>query len=151
MKKIFLASLALTSFAVSMLLFQMTSCSKSDAQTNCPPATYPITGLWEGTYQTNQVQHAPTYESMAIYPDGTIVRRNKVVGTTNDYAFTRGKWTLTGNIFTYRDTTLFYSGGTVVETGTLTFNNNGTLTNGTWQNISGQSYTGTFQNVKRIN
>jgi hypothetical protein len=44
MKKIFLASLALTAFAASILLFQMTSCTKSKAGIY-PVATYPITGL----------------------------------------------------------------------------------------------------------
>jgi hypothetical protein len=112
--------------------------------------TYPIAGLWEGTYQTNQVIHAPTYASMTIFPDGTIIKRNKVVGI-NEYNLTRGRWTLSGNLFQYRDTTLLYSGGTVVETGSLTFKNDGTFSNGTWQNISGQTYTGTYQNMKRIN
>lgn len=152
MRKIFMASLALTIFALAILLFQMTSCKKSTAQSNCPTAIYPVTGLWEGTYQTNQVMHAPTYASLAIYPDGTIMKRDKVVGTGNDYALTRGTWKLTGSTLQYRDTTLVYSGGaTVIETGTLTFSNTGTLTNATWQQISGQSYTGTFQNMKRIN
>jgi len=151
MKKLFMASLALTTFAASVALFQMTSCKKSVAQTNCPTATYPVTGLWEGTYQTDQVSHAATYTSMAIYPDGTIIRRAKIVGTANDYALTRGTWKLTGSAFEYRDTTLLYSGGTVVEKGTLTFSNNGTFANGTWQDLTGQSYTGTYQNVKRIN
>jgi hypothetical protein len=152
MKKVFMASLALTLFALSITLFQMTSCKKSNAQTNCPTPTYPVTGLWEGTYQTDQVSHAPTYASLVIYPDGTIIKRNKVVGAANDYALTRGIWKLTGTVFEYRDTTLIYSGGvSVIEKGTLTFSNTGTLTSGTWQDISGQSYTGTFQNVKRIN
>jgi len=147
-----MASLALTAFSLSIALFQMTSCKKTKAQNNCPTPSYPITGLWEGTYQTDQVTHAPTYISMAVYPDGTIVRRAKIVGTANDYAFTRGSWKLTGTNFEYKDTTLIYSSGaTVIEKGTLTFSNTGTLTNGTWQDLSGQSYTGTYQNVKRIN
>jgi len=147
-----MASLAMTTFAAATVLFQMTSCKKSTAQTNCPTATYPVTGLWEGTYQTDQVTHVPTYSSMTIYPDGTMMKRGKVVGTVNDYALTRGTWKLTGNTFEYRDTTLVYSGGsTVIEKGTLTFSNTGTFTNGTWQDISGQSYTGTYQNMKRIN
>ena len=145
-----MASIAMTTFAIAAVLFQMASCKKSEAG-NCPTVTYPVTGLWEGTYQTDQVSHVPTYSSMTIYPDGTIIRRSKVVGTANDFALTRGTWKLTGSTFEYRDTTILYSGGSVVEKGTLTFNVNGTFTNGTWQNISGQSYTGTYQNTKRIN
>jgi len=151
MKRIFLASLAMTVFALSAALFQMTSCKKSNAQTNCPTPVYPVTGLWEGTYQTDQVSHAATYASLTIYPDGTFMKRNKLVGTANDYALTRGTWALSGSTFTYRDTTLIYSGAAVVEKGSLTFSNTGTFSNGTWQDISGQSYTGTFQNMKRIN
>ena len=147
-----MASLALSAFAFSIVLFQMTSCKKATAQIKCPTPTYPVTGLWEGTYQTDQVSHAPTYISFSIYPDGTFMRRSKVVGTTSDYALTRGSWKLTNAAFEYRDTSLIYSSGvTVIEKGTLTFSNTGTLTNGTWQDISGQPYTGTYQNVKRIN
>src|SRR3954462_9205399 len=53
MRKIILASFALTFFAAATIVFQMASCKKSTAQTNCPPAVYPVTGLWEGTYQTD--------------------------------------------------------------------------------------------------
>jgi len=154
MKKIFMASVVTMVFALSAALLQMTSCKKANAQTttNCPTATYPVTGVWEGTYQTDQVSHAPTYASFAIYPDGTFIKRCKVVGTAaNDYSITRGAWTLAGTTFQYRDTTLIYSGGYVVEKGTLTFSNTGTFTNSTWQDVFGQTYTGTFQNMKRIN
>jgi hypothetical protein len=133
-----------------ILIHDTTRITIRDTIEVCPPATYPVAGLWEGTYQTDQISHAPTYASMTIYPDGTITKRNGVVGT-NEYHYTRGRWTLSGNTFQYRDTTLIYSGGTVIETGTLTFKNDGTFSNATWQNVSGQSYTGTFQNMKRIN
>ncbi len=132
----------------------MTSCEKAEATTppptKCPDPTYPITGLWEGTYRTDQVSHAATYVSFAIYPDGTMLRRSKH-STANEYALFRGRWKLTGNQFEYRDTAILYSGGTIVDIGTATFSNTGDLTNASWQDISGQSYTGTFQNMKRIN
>jgi hypothetical protein len=149
MKKIFMASVTLTTFAAAIALFQITSCKKSNAQTSCPPATYPITGLWEGTYQTDQVTHDPTYNSFAIYPDGTILRRSRVVSST-EYALFKGTWTLTGNLFQYRDTTVTYSGGYIINTGSLTFDNTGTLSGGTWQGITTHS-SGTFQNMARIN
>lgn len=153
MRKLLMASAIFTFFAASLTLFQIASCKKADAQiteTDCPPNTYPITGLWEGTYQTNQVSHAPTYASFTIYPDGSFLRRAKHSGTT-EYAFSKGRWKLTGNTFEYRDTTILYTGGLVVGAGTATFNNSGTLTNATWQDVSGQPYTGTYQNIKRIN
>jgi hypothetical protein len=152
MKKIFMASLALTVFAAAIVLFQMASCTKSDAQTSCPPATYPVTGLWEGTYQTNQVSHPATYVSLAIYPDGTIIRRSKIASSSG-YAYFKGTWKLTGYTFEFKDSTLSYSAGLQIDTGTLTFSNDGTMSNGTWQDVGGtvQSFTGTFQNIKRIN
>jgi hypothetical protein len=107
MRKIFMISAALTIFALASLLFQMTSCKKTSAQStdNCPPAVYPITGLWEGTYQTDQVN---------------------------------------------QDTSMLpYSGGSIINKAKLTFSNTGTLTDGTWQDLSGQTYTGTFQNMQR--
>ena len=156
MKKIFMASFSLATFATAIGLFQMTSCTKTTTQTQtqipCPPATYPVTGLWEGTYLTNQVTHATTYVSLAIYPDGTMLRRSKVVSSTQ-YAYFKGTWKLTGNTFEFRDSTLFYSAGSQIDTGTFTFNNDGKMSNGTWQDVGGvvQYYSGTFQNMARIN
>jgi hypothetical protein len=48
----------------------MTSCQKVAADEkvkNYPPSVYPITGLWEGTYLTDEVTHIPTYCSFTIY------------------------------------------------------------------------------------
>lgn len=150
MKKIFMASVALTTFAAAITLFQMTSCKKSTAQTTCPPPIYPATGLWEGTYQTDQVNHDPKYESFAIYPDGTFLRRSKVVSST-EYAYFKGTWKLTANTFEFRDTTLSYSAGLIIDTGTLTFSNDGTMSSGTWQEVTDPHNSGTFQNITRIN
>ena len=148
-----MASVALITFAASITLFQAASCKKSDAQDNkpCPTATYPVAGVWIGTYTTNQVPHASTYVSFIIFPDGAFMKRSKVVGSQTEYALTKGTWSLNGNTFQYRDTTITYSGGVVVNIGTATFNNNGTFTNGTWQDVSGQVYTGSYQNMNRVN
>ena len=146
-----MASVVMTFFAFACILIQMTSCSKSMAdEVKCPPATYPITGLWEGTYQTDQVGHPATYVSFAIYPDGTFIRRSKL-SNSDENAYFKGRWQMSGNAFQFRDTTLAYSGGVIVDAATATFSNDGTLSNATWQDVSGQPYTGTFQNLKRIN
>jgi hypothetical protein len=151
MKKIFMASVALITFSAAIILFQMTSCKKSKAQTNCPPATYPVTGLWEGTYLTDQVSTPTNYESFTIFPDGTFLRRSQVVAST-EMAYFKGTWKLTGTTFQFTDTTLLYSAGMQIDTGTLTFSNDGKMTNGTWQVVGGASQlTGTFQNINRIN
>ena len=155
-----MASLALSCLAVSILFFQITSCSKAQADpTPCPTCPtcdtiptpkYPVTGLWEGTYTTDQVSHEPTYTSFAIYSDGSFIKRAKVVGK-NEYALMRGRWTISDNVFTYRDTAILYSGGTIVNIGTLNFDSSGTMKNGRYQDVEGQSYTGSFPTMKRIN
>ncbi|MEI9958360.1 MAG: hypothetical protein WDM90_19110 [Ferruginibacter sp.] len=151
MRNIFVVSISAMVFPLTASLYLMPVHKKEIAQTSTSLPAIPVTGLWEGTYQTDQVEHIPTYASMAIYPDGTIITRNKVVGTKNNFSLSKGRWKLTGNTFTYRDTTIIYSGGYVIEKGSLTLNNNGTFTNGTWQDLFGQNYTGTFQNMKRVN
>jgi hypothetical protein len=154
MKKIFMASLALTCLSVSMLVFQMASCKKAVADpTVCPPCPdpkYPVTGLWEGTYQTDQVNHSPTYVGFTVFPDGTFIRRGKIVGK-DEYLLSKGRWQITGNVFQYRDTTILYSGGLVVNIGTMTYDSTGVMSNAIFEDIYGQSYTGTFQNLKRNN
>jgi hypothetical protein len=55
MKKIFMASLALTTLAIALTLFQMSSCKKADAEpttTPCDPVCS-IIGNYSGTF-TNQ-------------------------------------------------------------------------------------------------
>ncbi|MBZ5855539.1 hypothetical protein [Flavihumibacter profundi] len=153
MKKLFMASLAITTLALSIGLFQITSCTKAlaDPPNSCPVAKYPVTGLWEGTYQTDQVTHNPTYISFIIFPDGTFMKRTKVVGANGEYGLTKGRWTITGNILEYKDTTILYSGGIVVNQGQLTYDSSGVLTGGRWQDVSGQSYTGTYQTMNRNN
>ncbi|MDN3657160.1 hypothetical protein QWZ08_16040 [Ferruginibacter paludis] len=151
MRRIFMISAALKAFVLTSILFQMTSCKKTTVQAgdNCPPAAYPVTGLWEGTYQTDQVNHIATYCSFTIYPDGTFMKRAQVISST-EYELTRGTWKLNGTLFEYQDTSILpYSGGSIINKAKLTFSDTGTLTDGTWQDLSGQTYTGTFQNMRR--
>ncbi len=152
MKRFFSHPLVFTFLVINLVTVQLSSCEKTETNTtdNCPDPTYPITGLWEGTYTTDQVAHAATYVSFAIYPDGTFLRRSKVTGSS-EYALFKGTWSLSGNNFQFRDTTLVYSGGLIIDEGYAVFNNTGTLTNATWEDKSGQPYTGAFQNMRRIN
>jgi hypothetical protein len=164
MKKIAKVSLIGGICILFITQFGISSCSKSpitstsdtitiikhDTTNICPSATYPISGVWIGTYSTSQVNHTPAYVSFIILPDGYFLKRCNVVGTS-EYSLSKGRWSLSGTTFTYRDTSISYSGGTVVNTGSATYHNNGTLTNATWQDIYGQSYSGTYNNVTRIN
>jgi hypothetical protein len=79
------------------------------------------------------------------------MKKAQVVSST-EYELTRGSWKLNGNLFEYQDTSILpYSGGSIINKASLTFSNTGTLTNGTWQDLSGQTFTGTYQNMKRNN
>lgn len=58
---------------MTLALFQMSSCKKADAQTT---TTYPIEGLWIGTYSVDQIEYqgqGNLFYSFIIYP-GAIVR-----------------------------------------------------------------------------
>lgn len=153
MRRIFMASLVLVVFAAAMVVFQMSSCKKAVAQKDCPTPTYQIAGLWIGTYQTDQFAHEPTYFSLIINPDRTLIVKAKGVPPAQDVVYSTGTWTLTGNIFEFTDTTYNYS-SKVIQAGKLTYSNTGTLTGGTWKNLSGDNgrfYTGTYPSMLRVN
>jgi hypothetical protein len=62
MKKLFMASVALVTFALAVTLFQMSSCKKSDAEpptTPCDPVCI-VKGTYAGTY-TNQYNMTATF------------------------------------------------------------------------------------------
>ena len=117
----------------------------------CPTAKYPVSGVWEGTAQTDQVQHAPSYQGFSVFPDGTFLRRFKVVGV-NEIALCKGIWKLSGKVFEFRDTTIAYSGGFIITQANFKFHDSlGTLSDGKWQVLQGHHYTGIYQTMKRIN
>lgn len=62
MKKIFMASLALTTFAATITLFQMSSCKKADAEPTTPPCdpVCSVKGIYSGTF-TNQNNFTGTF------------------------------------------------------------------------------------------
>ncbi len=148
-------SCVFTCLAASFTLFQITSCKKVLAQlpNNCPTPTYPVAGLWTGTYLTDQVSHQQLFTSFAFYPDGTLILKSKSASQDQDYIYETGTWTLTGNTLTFTATTLAYS-SVVNQKGQFTFSNTGVMTGGTWQDVTsdnGLYYTGTYPTMQRIN
>lgn len=111
------------------------------------PSVY---GLWEGTYLTNQVEHQPTYCSFVVFPDGSFIKKSQVTTHPDEFQLTKGSWKMKGNQFEYRDTVLLYSGGIVVDEGRLSFHENGTMDHGTWKDVSGQSYSGKFLQMRKV-
>jgi hypothetical protein len=146
MKKLFMASLALTTFAASVFLFQMSSCKKAEAQNeNCPPQTHSVKGLWEGSYTIDSEPGLGSqYWNLVIKEDGTMVNETRYTGTQH---FNVGTWTMSG------DTLICDFGGVyglpqhlgITERATAIFNASaGTLTFGHWENTPTATGSGSF-------
>lgn len=132
MKKILLASAALTIFAASIILFQISSCTKSVAQENkqtdtvykCTPS---IQGLWIGTQQSSTTGQP---FSMSIKPDGTMTYENIVYNTQQ---LCVGTWTLVNSTFTCNTECIYGYFVGVKQKFTATFDaSTGILSSGTW-------------------
>ena len=130
---------------LSFLLLLFISCKKNDT---CPLPTYPISGLWIGTYTAEQVpSQGSLYYSFIIKPDGKVLTES--LGGDGKTYYASGTWNLTGSTFIYSITT-FESG--INQTGSLTFSDQGNLTDGTWQDINNSpNLNGTFPTMTRIN
>jgi hypothetical protein len=129
-----------------LLLFCQVACKKETVVT--PDPTYPVTGLWIGTYTGNGIT-TPRFYSLTVFPDGTILTKGDI---STGYAYAKGTWTLSGNTFTASITT--FTTPSVVQTITGTFSNTGTLTNATWNDTTnpfGPLGSGDFQNLLRNN
>lgn len=124
------------------------SCSKD----NDDP-TYQVAGLWIGTYTVTQLpQQQPLYYGFSIKPDGKILTEG--VGANGVTYYSKGTWTLNGNVFTATYTSINYSGSQVTQSATLTYDNSGTMTNGTWTDVvnpNGGSLSGSFNTMSRVN
>ena len=127
--------------AIIPVIFGTLSCKKENSN-----PSYQIAGLWEGTYVFKS--QPPLYFSFTIYPDGSLSYKSK---GDNGYTFYAvGSWELNGSTFTYDVTTTNNPGGIEVDqTGTATYQNNGTLSNGVNTDVAtGES--GTFS-MTRVN
>ena len=138
-------SIALTLITFSFLLFQLSGCKKEET-----PRTYPIEGLWIGTYTyDDQPSVGQQYFSFVIKPDGTMITDTK---SSNQQYLAKGTWNLNGTTLTCNYTYVY---GPAPGTGTIqstsaTWTNDGKLT-GTWINVSpANGSTGTFS-LTRVN
>ncbi len=139
-------------FATLLTLFSITSCKKE-----CPippPATYPIEGLWTGTYTVDALpsQGALSF-NFYVKPGGNILTEGK--GGDGKTYYASGIWSLSGSIFTATITThaTIYA-APVTQLITATYSNIGTLTNGTWRdtnNPNGLGFAGKFSTMQRSN
>ena len=121
-------------------LITITSCTKSTPAAK--PTTYPINGLWIGTY-SYQTQ-PPLFFSFSIYPDGSLSYKSS---GTNGYTFYAiGTWNLADTIFTYHVVTTNNPGGTQsTQNGTAIFKSTGTLIGTNTDSATSASGTFTMQ------
>jgi len=145
-------SLRLINLSVFFICLLLVSCSKDDPQETTKGSVYPVPGLWEGAYLTDQTAHQPAFASFAFYSDGTVIFRGKGVPPAQTEILAKGKWTLNNHDLTYTDTTLNYTSA-VIQTGKFYYDSTkNILTNGIWQNHSsdnGQIYSGTFPTMQK--
>jgi len=149
MKKLLMSSIVLTTFAIAIAIFQVSSCKKADAQ----PTTaknYPIEGLWIGTYTVDgEPGLGDQYFSFVIKPGGTIINDTKGGGVQH---LGVGTWALNGTILTCSFTCVYgiSSNIGITETSTATWDKAGKLTAGIWKNIPPLNGSGTIT-LTRVN
>jgi hypothetical protein len=151
MKKILMASLAMTAFAATSLLFQLTSCKKAVAQTNydCPAPTYPVAGLYTGTYSVDsKPDQGSLYYSFVVFPNGDLL--TKGVTEFGDTTYQKGSWELSSDS-TFTGTIATFTAPSVIQVITGKFSNNGKINNATWHDISGAALSGEFSVMQRVN
>lgn len=129
-----MASIALTTFALSIALFQMTSCKKASAQPNSP-TTCDVKGIYSGT------NLASTGASSTIAYN--LQDNNFAVGslTTADPAVTFGGYRNTcDSVFL----SVYYTGNSCYYLLEGKLSNSGTTISGTFKNLTITSDYGTF-------
>lgn len=137
--------------AILAFTFLITSCSKDPVPT--PTPTYPVEGLWVGTFS------APTFPSQfysfIVYPGGVLLTKGQ--GSDGKYYYSSGTWSLSSNN-TFSGTIVSFvtpnGGSPVTQSITATYSNNGNMTGGTWvdtNNPNGTGLSGTFSTMQRVN
>lgn len=150
MKALLKSCFVLIFLTVSIILTQP-SCTKDDPSST--PVTYPVAGLWIGTYTTDQVAHSPLFCSFAFYPDGTLLIKSKGNPPAQDVAYADGTWTQTGDSIFYTSTTINYS-SELHQRGAMKFDDSGKMSGAYWIDVTpdgGQYYTGKFPTMDRVN
>ena len=133
-------------------LFAFSSCSKDSTKPTTPATpTYPVEGLWIGTFTVNNnpSQSGTYFYSYAVYTDGSIIVKS-IPADGNTY-YSAGKWALSNtNVFSATFTSMNFNGPQVTQTITANFSNIGEMTDGTWTDKINASQAGTLS-MKRVN
>ena len=140
---------------VNLVFFiNLSSCTKDNAVPTTTP-TYPIEGLWIGTYNSDQVpSQGDLYYSFIVKPDGSILTEG--LGGDGNMYYARGTWTLTSDTVFAATIVTFVTPGPYPVTQSIkaSFSKEGKLNNGTWEdtnNPNGPAKNGKFPIMARIN
>lgn len=142
--KFILAAFLITALAVS-------SCQKDSTPPTPTTPTYPVEGLWIGTFTVdNNPSQAGTYfYSYAVYPDGSILVKS-LPADGNTY-YSAGQWTLSNaNVFSATFTSMNFKGAQVTQTITANFSDTGKMTDGVWTDKINANQTGKLS-MERVN
>ncbi len=116
MRKILLITMLLST------LIALQSCQKEHA---CLPKTYPIVGLWIGTYKVTDggkdVGTDNLYYSYDIRQDSSIIVQS--LGADGNTYYAVGNWSVVNDIFTAKYTTQNLGQTGVVQDATATYSN----------------------------
>ena len=127
---------------ITLLIAINFSCSKDDDnQTN---VTYNVPGLYMGTYTVDQVpaQGSLAY-SFVIQPDATMITEGKAGNGATYYS--AGTWTLSQDTLRCTYSTINFPSVTVTQSAKFYFNkNDGSLTSGTWKDVTNGTNSGTY-------
>jgi hypothetical protein len=129
--------------------FLLSSCTKESIN------SYPIEGLWIGTYSVDGLPSQGEYfYSLAVYPDGKLLTKSYAPDGKDH--FSSGTWSLSSDN-TFKATIVTFSpnsGSTAItQEMTATYSTSGRLTNGTWSDTV-SPYTknkGKFSTFERVN
>jgi hypothetical protein len=153
MKKVFMASLAMTAFAVSALLFQLTSCKKVAAGINriCPDPIYPVAGIYIGTYSVDsKPELGNRYYSFVVFPDGSLLTKGAT--EMGDTAYQKGSWLLTSDS-TFKGTITTFPNPFITQSIMGKFSKDGKISNASWQDTNNPwgNLSGNFSVMQRVN
>jgi hypothetical protein len=141
--------IAMSIFAI--IIFTQTGCKKDSTQTTATTNSFPIEGLWIGSYTVDgNTALGQQYYSYIIKPDGTMVYDSK--GNGKQY-ISIGTWLLTGKTLSTTANNIYGDNGIslgVVQTSTSTWDSTGKLTGGIWKNLAPAIGQGTFT-LTRVN
>ena len=133
---------------IACLMLSFASCKKDK------PIKYPIEGLWIGTYTVDRYpDQKPLFYSFSVKPGGTILTESK--GSDGISYYSEGTWALTGNKFSFNITTITFKPLPIKQSGMLTFEDSGKMTDGTWQDTDNPyikpGNSGKFSTMNRVN